>query len=78
MRYDRPMSAPPSPTTSRSSTQHNFSEDDDDTESDSDRENKEVANINSSTSEKSFNQFLERAKSTENVFKNMNIKGEKN
>jgi hypothetical protein len=73
IRYDKPVSEPPSPSASRSSTPHHFSEADD-SESDSD-EDEELKRINSTgNSEKSFNQFIERAKSTENVFKNLDIK----
>lgn len=71
LRYDKPVSAPPSPSASRSSTPHNFSDYDDETESDEDNE---VLTINSmSKPEQSIKKFLERAKSTENVFKNLTL-----
>lgn len=77
LRYGKPMSEPPSPNTSRSSTPHQFTDDDDSTEESDLEENGGTSRLNSSThSERSLNQFLERAKSTENVFKNMSIKNE--
>ena len=70
MRYGKPASEPPSPSASRSSTPHHLSDNDDDDDSDSD-EDQELKRIGSASSEKSF--VLERPKSTENLFKNMNI-----
>ncbi len=76
LRYDKPVSAPASPSVSRASTPHHFSDDDDETESDEDTEVKSINSNGLSQTERNINQFLERAKSTENVFKNMNIKNE--
>jgi len=70
LRYDKPVSAPPSPSASRSSTPHHFTSDDDETESDEDSEIRHINKL--SQTEQNLNQFLERSKSTDNVFKNMN------
>lgn len=69
LRYNRPLSAPPSPSVSRSSTPAHF--DQDETESEDD----EIKNINEgSNSVSSFKQFLERTKSTENMLQNLNLR----
>ncbi len=71
LRYDKPVSEPPSPTASRCSTPHHFSDDDDSEDTDIEHTNEFG---NNSQSEKSYSAFMERPKSTENVFKNMSIK----
>ena len=73
LRYDKPVSAPASPSASRSSTPRHFSDNDD---TSSDDENEELKRLNStSNSERSF-MMMERPKSTENLIRNLNIKDE--
>ena len=54
MRYDKPVSAPPSPSASRSSTPHHFTSDDDETESDEDSEIRHINKL--SQTEQNLNQ----------------------
>ena len=73
LRYDKPASEPPSPSASRSSTPHHLS-DNDESDDDSEEENKELkSSMNTSQSERSFTRYFERAKSTDNVYKNLDI-----
>lgn len=70
LRYDKPVSEPPSPSASRSSTPHHFSDNEDESD---DTDEEEIKNINSTAiSERSFNVF-ERPKSTENLLRNLSI-----
>ena len=73
LRYEKPVSEPPSPSASRSSTPHHLSDNDDD-DDDSEEENNELrSSMNNSQSERSFTRYFERAKSTDNVYKNLEI-----
>jgi hypothetical protein len=70
LRYDKPVSEPPSPSASRSSTPHHFSDNEDSTDED---EDEELRRINSTTnSERSFS-TIERPKSVEAMLKNLNV-----
>lgn len=75
LRYGRPVSEPGSPSASRSSTPHLFSDDDDDdTETDDDGDS-EIRRINSSSnnSEKSFGE-KNTGKSVEQTLRDLQIK----
>lgn len=77
LRYNRPLSAPPSPSVSRSSTPACFNDDGDDDNDETESEDDEIKNItgahSNSGSTSSFHQFMERTKSTENILKNLNL-----
>ncbi|RNA24605.1 glycogen [starch] synthase isoform X2 [Brachionus plicatilis] len=72
LRYEKPVSEPPSPSASRSSTPHHFTEHED---SSSDEDDEEVRSLNSGTSERQL-LIVNRSKSTENMLKDMNLKDE--
>ncbi len=67
------MSAPASPSVSRCSTPHNFSNDETE-ESEDDEVHREVREINNNTLNGSgFKPFIERPKSSENLMNNLNL-----
>ena len=70
LRYEKPVSEPASPSASRSSTPHHFTEHE---ESSSDEDDEEVKSFNSSANDRQF-LIVNRTKSTENMLKDMNLK----
>lgn len=72
LRLEKPASEPPSPSASRSSTPHHLS---DNESSDSDEDEEELKNINNTSggSERSLTRYFERTKSTDNVYKNLDM-----
>lgn len=71
LRYEKPVSEPASPSASRSSTPHHFTEHED---SSSDEDDEEVKSLNSANNGRLL--IVNRTKSTENMLKDMNLKDE--